>query len=59
MEIKGGGFDVNPVTKWKPAIWGPPEAAILQKGFVVGPFRHYMLSKVWKAEGYTTHIYHG
>lgn len=28
------GFDVNRMTKWKPAIWGPLEAAIYRKCFV-------------------------
>lgn len=49
------GFDVNQMTKWKPAIWGPLEAAIYREGFVVDVFRNYMLYKVWKAGGYGAH----
>lgn len=37
------GFDVNEMTKWKSAIWSPPEASIYRKGFVVDVFRNYVL----------------
>ena len=35
MEVRMESFDVNQMTKRKPAIWGPPETAIDRKGFVV------------------------
>lgn len=35
MDTRVEGFDVNHMTKWKLSIWGPPEAAIYRKGFVV------------------------
>lgn len=54
MEVRMEGFDVNQMTKWKPAIWGPPETAIDKKGFVVD-FLESICCRVCKAEGYIVH----
>ena len=54
MEVRMEGFDVNQMTKWKPAIWGPPETAIDKKGFVVH-FLESICCRVCKAEGYIVH----
>lgn len=54
MEVRMESFDVNQMTKRKPAIWGPPETAIDRKGFVVD-FLESICCRVYKAEGYIVH----
>lgn len=54
MEVRMEGFDVNQMTKRKPAIWGPPKTAVDRKGFVAD-FLESICRRVCKAEGSTVH----
>lgn len=54
MEVWMEGFDVNQMTKRKPAIWGPPKTAVDRKGFVAD-FLESICRRVCKAEGSTVH----
>lgn len=59
MEIGVEGFDVNQMTKWKPAIWGPPEAATYRKGFVVDILEIICCREFGKQRTILSIIYHG